>query len=545
MSSHSASIETRFRVGVFTLLGIALIGAVTVFVNDRPFWWRPCQLVQISVEDATGLKLKSPIRSLGLEIGYLQAVELSETHVKLGICITAPVEILAQTTAYIRADGILGDKFVELRPVKYTGAKRVEGNLKENDKPEKPEKAGEPKSSPIRDHLKDRSGERSKQLKGIVLEKLSNEDPKSGKGEQSVNRPVQIRSRLDRLFSKQVLLGSLVVSMLSHSSFAAREIPVGQRDKDMDHVVNQVDSLVEEMHTLTGNLKEAIDPVELKQTMTKLNQTLENASKTLSPEGGLNTTAQRTLAKLEDGIEQLRDMLTRVNRGEGSLGMLLNDPKYANQVSEAAESLNKLLGKVKKVQFIIDFGSEYHPAHTSGRGWLRLGVWPEHNRYYLLGISFDPRGLNNQTQTTKQTTTTAADGTVSTVTKVINETKVEQSVAVLTFMLGKVLWDRLDVSAGALHGDGCVSAAMGFGPDHREWLYQFRTDIYAPGIGNPINARLNFQTQPWIGKPSLLAAAYVKAGFESLRQVNGKTAWTVGAGLTFDDEDIRLLFTLR
>src|SRR4051812_35372054 len=115
MNTSQSSFATRFKVGLFTILGLFLIVVVTLVVNNRPFWWRPCQLVRINIEDATGLKTKSPIRSLGIEIGYLKTVDLSETHVTLGICITAPVEVLISTKAYIRGEGFLGDKFVELK----------------------------------------------------------------------------------------------------------------------------------------------------------------------------------------------------------------------------------------------------------------------------------------------------------------------------------------------------------------------------------------------------------------------------------------------
>src|SRR3954470_16321293 len=127
MNPNQASTSTRIKVGVFTLFGLLVIGATTVLVNDRPFFWRPCQLVHINVADATGLKTKSPIRSLGLEIGYLLSVELSESHVDLGICITAPVEVLPETKAFIRGEGFLGDKFVELKPVRYLGGDRSPG----------------------------------------------------------------------------------------------------------------------------------------------------------------------------------------------------------------------------------------------------------------------------------------------------------------------------------------------------------------------------------------------------------------------------------
>src|SRR5271156_5065425 len=97
MNPNQASTSTRIRVGLFTVLGLLLIGAASVFVNDEPYWWRPCQLVHISVDDATGLKTKSQVRSLGLDIGYLVSFDLSDSKVDLGICITAPVEILPGT----------------------------------------------------------------------------------------------------------------------------------------------------------------------------------------------------------------------------------------------------------------------------------------------------------------------------------------------------------------------------------------------------------------------------------------------------------------
>src|SRR5947209_2353242 len=112
MNTTQATLATRIKVGLFSLVGLLAVGGITVYVNHRPFWWRPCQLVQISVEDASGLKMKSPIKSLGIEIGYLHSVELAETHVLLGICITAPVEVLPTTKAYLRSDGFLGDKYV-------------------------------------------------------------------------------------------------------------------------------------------------------------------------------------------------------------------------------------------------------------------------------------------------------------------------------------------------------------------------------------------------------------------------------------------------
>ncbi len=463
MNTTDASTSTRFRVGLFTLLALALIGAITVFVNDRPFWWRACQLVHINVDDATGLKMKSPVRSLGLQIGYLRSVELSETHVRLGICITAPVDVLPSTRAYIRGEGFLGDKFVELKPVRFMGNRTEEASF----------------------------------LNWLI--------PSVHAAEAQAAPPEKPKGR---------------------------DIPVGEKSQDVEQLVRQVDALVVEMTQLTTNLKEAINPRELRSTMQQLNKTLENASRTLSPEGGLNTTAQRTLAKLEDAIEQLRDQLTRINKGEGSLGRLLNDPEYAELIRESLINVNRLLSRVGGVRFILDVGAVTMNAFEGGRGWLNLGIWPDPDRYYLLGIAADKRGTRKFTRTT-----TTAGG----VTTVVEQETIDETGLQFTAMFGKVFMRRLDLSVGLKFGEGTLSTALWIGPHDREQMLILRGDVYARSGEDRIDLRTSAALRPFVNR-GFLSPVYAIGGLESIRKVNGETPWFAGAGLTFDDSDVKTLF---
>ena len=481
MHTNQASLSTRMKVGMFTLLSLGLIGVTTVLVNDKPFWYRPCQLVRISVEDATGLKSKSPVRSLGLEIGYLSTIELSETHVTLGICLTAPIEVLPSTRAYIRGEGFLGDKFVELKPVRYTG---------------------EPKQVT----------ERPSSAWDLLFPSAYAADAPAAAPAPAEGAPKPAPAPAP-----------------ARRARGGREIPVGESNQDVQALVGRVDELVNEMTSLTNNLRQAINPEELRSTMRQLNRTLENASKTLSPESGLNQTAQRTLAKLEDAVEQIRDMMTRINKGEGSIGKLINDPLYAEEIHTAIQNINKLLTKVGDVRFVVNIGAERLTIYDGSRAWFQLGIWPKKDRYYLLGVSFDPRG-----RLTQLTTTTTSGGQI-TKTEV---TQVEQTGILLTGMLGKVFFGRLDVSVGALHGDGTGSAAIYLGPTGNEDRLELRTDIYSRGAGNPLNARVGLTVHP-------LLSMYLRAGVESVRTVNEQLPLFLGAGVSFDDEDIKLLFALR
>ncbi|MBY0470454.1 MlaD family protein [bacterium] len=473
MNPNEATKMIKFKVGVFTVVSLAVISLVSVLVNDHPYWWRRCDLVYINIDDATGLKTKSPVNSLGIQVGYLQSIELAETHVRLGICITAPVEVLPTTRAYIRGQGFLGDKFVEVKPVRYLG-------------------------KPV---------DTSKLLNLIIPT-----------AEAAPAAPATIEEKPVR-----------------RAGSGGKDIPVGQSNENIQDLVKQVDSLVGEMRGLTSNLKDAINPKELRQTMSQLNKTLDSAARTLSPESNLNTTAQRTLAKLEDAIEQFRDLMTRVNKGEGSVGKLLNDPVYAEDIRELIRNANRVLSRVGGTRFIVDAGAMYVTGYENTRAHFQLGIWPDPDRYYLVGLGYDPRGR----VTELNTVTTVGGQSVTT-----NTVQTELNAIVFTAMLGKVFVDRIDLSAGIFNNDGTASLQFLAGPDGSERMFAIRGDGYSRKSLNGIQARATFTTRPLINS-KLFSSVYLTGGIDSLQRVNGNLPFFFGAGLSFDDQDIKILFALR
>jgi phospholipid/cholesterol/gamma-HCH transport system substrate-binding protein len=540
MNPNEASKATTIRVGLFVFFGLALIGAFTVFVNDRPYWWRKCEPIFINVEDATGLKTKSPIRSLGLQIGYMHSVELAETRVRIGVCITAPVTILPETRAYIRGEGFLGDKFVELKPVRY------EGNVRVGPRDAAPPPAPAGATSSVSPNGANRnpgalSPEKSLEQKSVEIqneeEGFKPEILFEEKDTKEAGVPVVPDSANYRWVDSAVrILGMLVPSAHAEDVTNAKEVQVGTSHKDMDKLIEQSNKLMVEMTELTRNLKEGLQPKELRETIQQLNKTLQAASKTLSPEGSLNSTARRSLEKLEKAFDALQQQMERINRGEGSVGKLLNDPVYADEALKAMKNLNKLLNKAADITFTVRLGAEQIRAYEGGRGYFQLQIFPNPSRYYLLGITMDPRGSRN----VLITTTSTPGATPTTVTS----EQIEQGKLLLTGMLGKVLWNRVDLSAGALHGDGAISIALHLGPARYENMFTIRNDVYARGQGIGLNDRLMGIVRPF-AKSEMLSTIYFTGGIESFRKYMGKNVMVYGAGLTFNDEDIKLLFAFR
>jgi phospholipid/cholesterol/gamma-HCH transport system substrate-binding protein len=537
MNPNEANKATTVRVGLFAFFGLALIGAFTVFVNDRPYWWRKCEPVFINVEDATGLKTKSPIRSLGLQIGYMHSVELTETRVRIGVCITAPVSILPETRAYIRGEGFLGDKFVELKPVRY------EGNIRVGPRDATPPPASGATSGLPKDGARGPSTltpEKSLEQKAVEVEKEEGfriENLFEEKDTKEAGVPVTPDSASYEWIAPALeVLDFFIPTAHAEDVTNAKEVQVGTSHKDMDKLIEQSNKLMVEMTELTRNLKEGLQPKELRETIQQLNKTLQAASKTLSPEGSLNSTARRSLEKLEKAFDALQQQMERINRGEGSVGKLLNDPIYADEVLKAMKNLNKLLNKAADIIFMVRLGAEQIRAYDGGRGFFQLQIYPNPSRYYLIGITVDPRGSRNV-----MITTTSTPGTTPTT---VTTEQIEQGKLLLTAMLGKVFWNRLDVAAGALHGDGAISIGLNLGPVGTETMFTIRNDVYARGQGIGLNDRLLAIVRPF-ARSEMFNTIYLSGGIESFRKYLGQTVTVFGAGLTFTDEDIKLLFAFR
>ena len=473
-NANEASRTTKLKTGIFTVAGLLFLGGLTVYINNRPFWWRTCEPVQVTVEDATGLKMKSPVKSLGLDIGYISDIGLVKAGVSLRVCVTAPVSITPETKAYVRSEGFLGDRFLELKPVQYIGTHSIESGEEQNSSP-----------TPGKEE------KHSLRIKRMVWDILGVAD--AGATEAKAD---------------------------------TKSVPVGEKSTDMQ-------ALMSEMKSLTTSLKESINPDEIRSTIRQLNKTLEEASKTFSPQGGLTQTAQRSLIKLEDAIEQMRDQMTRINQGQGSVGMVLNDPAYADELKKALKALNKLLGRASDMRLVMNLGIQELNAFNAARATVQLSIYPKPDRYYRIGVDMDPRGTYSQ-----NITTTEIAGTSSTVRSTVQQ----QGGFNFTVMFGKILKDRFDVSVGLLRGDGAASFGVDLGPDSDLTQFQIRSDLYfRPKTVNgtwtaQADGRIYMIYQP-------ISIFYLTGGVEGFRKINGQFSGFYGAGMRFEDEDIKLLLS--
>lgn len=490
------------RIGIFTAVGVFLIVAFSVYVNDKPYWYRGCNEVNIHVDDATGLRRKSPVKTLGLDIGYINKVSLDGERVLITVCVTGPVKLSSETRAYVRTSGFLGDKFLELKPMERADGGQS-GDLESGDN------SAPVQASPIEEPN--------------LLPTVESEVPEINSIQPVVTEPLSFIPWERTWFG-------LFLPMKAE----AAENPTlnASREAELQDTVKKVGRLIDQLTLMVGDLREVTQQKEFKETIVNLNGAMKHLEQLLRPSGKTVKNLDSAMESLKNTMASAESVMNKIKEGEGSIGKLVNDPSIFDELKSAVKSVNLLLGKAGALKTYVDIGGWSVPAYDGNKARFSVMIAPNPGRYYLVGIASDPRGRDRKTVTT----TSINGGTPVTEVKNVNEEKGMR----ITAMFGKY-FGPLDLRVGILEDSGAVGAGIWFDESRR---FGIHADVYSPGKNQPLMVRAYARAQIW-------SSVYFTGGVDSHRKFfnpdtrKESVPYFYGVGLFFDDEDLRYLLAFR
>lgn len=274
--------QREFRVGIFVLVGVISV-LVALFLLTDPSTFRGRYMVLTHVEDAGGIRRGDPVQMRGVNIGRTHRFVMSPDGVEITLEIEGEWEIPVDSRVSLKSAGLMGGLIADIIPGTSSQMARAGTVL-----------PGE--SSPGILATTDELGDQASTIMA-QLETLLDEPTVTG-----VQNSVQSLSR--------------VLEELSTMTQVQAE---------------RIDELTQSLNRTANTLEETLD-----EAGPDAQQTLADARETMAE---LRTTSE----SLRTSMTSLEEVLGRIERGEGTLGMLSSDDALYRNLTDASERLASLL----------------------------------------------------------------------------------------------------------------------------------------------------------------------------------------------------------
>ncbi|MCD6219677.1 MCE family protein [Candidatus Calescamantes bacterium] len=338
------------KVGIFFIVGLIFLLFLTILVGKiKPF--RKGILYYINFNYVAGLRVGDEVRLAGMKVGEVTDLKFSGSKITVTIWVKKGTPIKQDSQFTITSVSIMGGKLVSIT-------------------------LGSP-DSPLM---------------------------KSGSVVKGIDPP-----RVEELITEATEIGEEVKETLKKFQNIASKLSgwVEENRENIGKSITQFNETFVEVQELTHSIRELVNQINQgegtlgklikeKDTYEKLVNIIregEEASrdiKELSKKA--NSTFDRWEKEISPSLKELREILEKINKGEGTVGKLIASEEMYKEVKETLKSTKKvsagakdMIEQIKQVRTFIGYegGTGFDKKGAVHTGYLRIE--PRPGKYYLIG----------------------------------------------------------------------------------------------------------------------------------------------------------------
>jgi ABC-type transporter Mla subunit MlaD len=337
--------KRELKIGIFLAGTFAIMGLFVFIVGDLSRWFEKGGYeLTASFQSATGLEKQAAVRMAGVKIGSVKDIRLANRRAEVAMSISPDVQVPKESKAALSSYGMIGEKYVEITP---------------SDRPEHfgPGDRLETTSAVGLDQVGALAVSIGDDLKTLSrsLNEITGEGPRT-----------DIRETLANL---NAFTGELREFMSSNGENLETGIQgFARASRDLDQQIASLSrSLEETIETINGIAREN--------------------------RGAVKTDIEKVGAVLDDLKESariLRQTLEKIDKGEGTVGKLVQDPEMYESAKTTLESVDRFVGPLSTVRPIGLFRVDYLADSDQAKSVATLGLSLS-RRYFAFGqIVRDP-----------------------------------------------------------------------------------------------------------------------------------------------------------
>ena len=318
---------TEIKVGLFVLTAIAVFIWMAVRLGGFSLTSKDTYNISTVFPSAVGLKQGVAVEVAGIQVGTVARIELYDNNQAMVImAIQDGIRLPVDSTAFIRASGILGDKYVELVP----GSSQVE-KLDSGDRIATAKAAAD--VSDVMQQLGDIAAD-LKKITGPLAEGNTGSDLK-----EMVSNLRDMSERLSNL--------------------------VSTNEAGLSDTLSSLNTAMANLQEITGKINSGQGSL------------------------GRLVNSDDTVNELNASLASIRSITERIESGEGTLGRLVNDDTTVDKIDQALTSLTGYFEKEDKFKVFVEYRADYLTRHDFLKSTVNVRLQPAPDRYYLLGVTGD------------------------------------------------------------------------------------------------------------------------------------------------------------
>ncbi len=492
-------------VGIFAMAAVAILIFFTIKVGSSSLSSQYSVPMTVSFVQATGVEVRTPVRLAGVKVGEVSDVRIEDRRAKLTLMISPGVFVPSDTRAEIRTQGLIGETYIQLKAGSSNIPLASGGNFTN---------VGEPTD----------------------LDALVNN--LSGVGDN-------LKAITDSL--RNVIARDQTESDLREIVSNVRALTEGLKEV-VDRSGGKIDSVLGNLDQMTGGARDMI--AQNREDLHELIANFRNVSAQLDQILAQNRgKVDDTLASVRDATQKLdttlasaSSVMDKIDKGQGTIGKLINDDAMGNKVNDSLDSLGDLLGTPRRLQTTFGYRAEYYTNAAETKNTFGLTIQPRRDRFYLLEITSNPL-VRVKDKTTVETVNVEGNPpfvtgpppyNYTTTTTRLNAT--DDNLEFTAQIAQRI--ENLVIRGGIIETTGGIGADYHLFDDHL--LLSVDAYDFSPDEKARVNPNLRFtaKIEPY---PHLLLMGGVDDTFNDPTQYKtGRNAF-FGGGFTFTDEDLKTL----
>lgn len=328
-------ISNELKVGILTLVAIAIFVLGFRYLQGKNLFSKQ-NTYYVLYEDVQGLVASSPVNYKGLSVGLVESLELvpgNTDKILATILVDNAVKLSKESTAQIYSTGLISDKAINL-------IQTSDGFLRNRIPINQLAMSG--------DTL---YGDNQKDLTETVAEEVR---PVREKADNMLGSIDSILNVIKGVFDSRTQ-DNITQSIGSIESILGQfDKTTGKLNRLIDDEQQNLKNILSNVDTITGNLGETNAKINvlLENNANKITSIMANVDSVVSnvsiiTEKFATMELTETVERVKLTIAELEQIMGQINKGEGTIGALLNDEDLYNKIENTTLSLDNLLNDLK------------------------------------------------------------------------------------------------------------------------------------------------------------------------------------------------------